>query len=844
MKKINLLISCLLLNQVASAQATWSINGGFSSHSTTNLTLQTNSTTRMTILNSNGFMGIGVTTPTELLDVNGIIRVRGLTQSNTLTRMLASDATGKIFWRDASTISSFPSKHFPGFYSIFLGSNSGQFITNNAYYNTALGEDALKSLTDGRWHNSSFGSRSMSNCTGCQNNTAVGSHALFYTSTGISNSVLGHSAMLNNTTGSNNVAVGNSGLSSNITGNNNTALGSSANVSSGDLSNATAIGANAIVSSSNSLVLGSGANVGIGTSSPAAKLDVVGNVKITDGTQGVGKVLTSDANGLAIWATPTSGGWGLTGNTGTVDGTNFIGTIDNVPLSFRVNNQKAGRIDHLLGNTFFGPISGNLNTTGISNSAFGSGSLTSNTTGGGNTANGYQALYSIASNSFNTAIGYQALYSSTDGPNTAIGSSSLYSNTTGSANTAVGLNALRSNTIGNSNTAVGSDALFFNLTGLRNNALGSGSLGNTTTGANNVAVGFLAGASSNGSYNVFLGNESGYNTTGNDNIASGYQALYANTSGNNNTANGSSALRSNTTGSNNIAIGAGSNYYNTVGNSNTAVGINSGPSLNNLDNTTALGNGAIPTASNSVRIGNASVTSIGGQVSWSTLSDGRFKREIKEDVSGLDFIRQLRPVSYSLDNDAYESHVGNAKKDRNSQARMSKSDQRYTGFVAQEVEAAMRKSGYVFSGLEVPKNNQDTYSIRYSDFVVPLVKAVQELSLMVERQQAEIESLKANRANTLQDNASDKMEGAVLYQNNPNPFTVETEIRMYIPNSVRDAKVFVYDMQGKPYTTIPVKDRAKVSVKIDAGVLSSGLYLYALVADGNVIDVKKMILTE
>ncbi len=42
-------------------------------------------------------------------------------------------------------------------------------------------------------------------------------------------------------------------------------------------------------------------NVGIGTSTPAAKLHVLGNVAIEDGSQGSGKVLTSDANGIASW---------------------------------------------------------------------------------------------------------------------------------------------------------------------------------------------------------------------------------------------------------------------------------------------------------------------------------------------------------------------------------------------------------------------------------------------------------------------------------------------------------------------------------------------------------------
>ncbi|MDP6908907.1 MAG: hypothetical protein QF371_05335, partial [Flavobacteriales bacterium] len=47
-------------------------------------------------------------------------------------------------------------------------------------------------------------------------------------------------------------------------------------------------------------------NVGIGTTSPGAKLEVTGQVKITGGTPGANKVLTSDAAGLATWETPTS----------------------------------------------------------------------------------------------------------------------------------------------------------------------------------------------------------------------------------------------------------------------------------------------------------------------------------------------------------------------------------------------------------------------------------------------------------------------------------------------------------------------------------------------------------
>jgi hypothetical protein len=60
-------------------------------------------------------------------------------------------------------------------------------------------------------------------------------------------------------------------------------------------------------------------NVGIGTSSPTTKLDVNGQMRIRGGSPGAGKILTSDAIGLASWQTPTGGGgpdgdWAVSGN--------------------------------------------------------------------------------------------------------------------------------------------------------------------------------------------------------------------------------------------------------------------------------------------------------------------------------------------------------------------------------------------------------------------------------------------------------------------------------------------------------------------------------------------------
>ena len=117
---------------------------------------------------------------------------------------------------------------------------------------------------------------------------------------------------------------------------------------------------------------------------PTATLHVQGSMRYVDNSEGVGKVLTSDANGNASWQSGITGptgptgpigptgvtgptgadgalnAWSLTGNGGTVDGTNFIGKTDNVPLNIRVNNQKAGRIDPN-GPVFLGYQAGNSN---------------------------------------------------------------------------------------------------------------------------------------------------------------------------------------------------------------------------------------------------------------------------------------------------------------------------------------------------------------------------------------------------------------------------------------------------------------------------------------------------
>jgi len=367
--------------------------------------------------------------------------------------------------------------------------------------------------------------------------------------------------------------------------------------------------------------------VGIGTTSPQYKLHVIGDAFVT------GNVI---------------------GNFYFRSDSNFLGTTGNYPVVFKVNNILSG-------------------STGSSDNT--------------NVSFGYEALFNPGlTNTHNTALGYKSLRNSAggNGNNTAIGSNVLYSNTTGSHNTAVGSEALRSNTTGSNNIANGHSALYGNISGNDNIAIGSNALYTNTTGSNNTSIGSEAlRSNSGGSNNIANGHSALYsNTTGDDNIALGGSVLHSNTTGSNNTAIGSEALRSNldgsdniangrnalysnTTGNSNVAIGNGVLYNNTTGSYNTAVGINAGVGFRSSDvinNSTAIGYQAPITASNQVRIGNNTVTSIGGSISWSNLSDGRAVKNIQSDVPGLTFINNLQPVTYNMDLNAFDELASGGKR--------------------------------------------------------------------------------------------------------------------------------------------------------------------------------------
>ena len=142
----------------------------------------------------------------------------------------------------------------------------------------------------------------------------------------------------------------------------------------------------------------------------------------------------------------------------------------------------------------------------------------------------------------------------------------------------------------------------------------------------------------------------------------------------------------------------------------------------------------------------------------------------------------------------------------------------------------------------VYENEDGTKSINYVEMVPILVQAIGELSAKVSALEGENGSLRKVAAKTTNvDGIGENVQMLALGQNKPNPFGISTEVEVTVPESVQSAFVYVYDLQGKKVQQVDITARGKQTISLNATDLVDGMYLYSLIADGKVIDTRRMI---
>ncbi len=237
-----------------------------------------------------------------------------------------------------------------GNYNSAFGAGAMKLATTGTY-NTAVGANAMGNPVTGS-NNASLGSNSLRRLASGNNNTAVGESSLFFNVAGLNNTATGVSS-LSNTTGNNNTAVGYNAGNVNTAGVNNTFIGASANASTAALTNATAVGSNAIVACDSCLVLGNAANVGIGTTTPVAALNVVknstGGLMVLQNTNAAGYSSADFLNNSGTLA--GTFGYGNPGAGGAFAGKSYFNSYGN---DFTIVNGSTSMMYYKASNNFVG----------------------------------------------------------------------------------------------------------------------------------------------------------------------------------------------------------------------------------------------------------------------------------------------------------------------------------------------------------------------------------------------------------------------------------------------------------------------------------------------------------
>lgn len=233
-------------------------------------------------------------------------------------------------------------------------------------------------------------------------------------------------------------------------------------------------------------------------------------------------------------------------------------------------------------------------------------------------------------------------------------------------------------------------------------------------------------------------------------------------------------------------------------------------------------------------------------------SDRTLKKEINKIENSLGTIRKLNPVNYTFDVEGNPS--------------INLPSQNQYGFISQEIKEVLPEfTKIVIHPAKLDKNgkelspSREILGLNYQGFIAILTKGIQEQQVQIEAQNKTIDDLQTHFAKLQKqmdgltgnktsnptgiNQINNPVDGFALEQNIPNPFSNETLVQYSLPAQIKSASMVVYDLTGKQLKSFPLENGSS-SITITSESLSSGIYIYSIVADGKIMDSKRMVVAD
>lgn len=253
-------------------------------------------------------------------------------------------------------------------------------------------------------------------------------------------------------------------------------------------------------------------------------------------------------------------------------------------------------------------------------------------------------------------------------------------------------------------------------------------------------------------------------------------------------------------------------------------------------------------------IGNVKITNPSNNAtlwvnSTSYTSDKRLKKNITPlTTTTFDKISGLNAVEYQYKTKKELIADGITKADTSTaEETVNKNiNKKHYGYLAQDVQQIFPELVY--------EGDDGLLGVDYVGMIPLLIETIKQQGNKIAQMQSDLAlccksvntspQINMNKKANDAGNTNSSLDNSILYQNIPNPFSKETQIKCYIPKETTVAGLYIYNMQGTQLKKIEITDRNNVTIIIQGAELTAGMYMYALIVDGKEVDMKKMILTE